>query len=160
MQRRWYKVLTKKGGTVYSELDFLWHQAKISYAYIIEVKYVGDGLKNIGIARSSIHFYPPKLTALGKARNILGNVLDSAEIVCSILALAVGFLFGGSFLLSLTKKLSLPIKSLIAFIGIAAIFLCKYIFHLKLWACIVLPIGAVVVSCIIIALLVGVIEID
>ena len=160
VQRRKYKVLSKKGGTVFSELDILWYQAKLSYAYVIEIKYVGDGHKNIETARSSIHFYPPSLTELGKARNILGKVLDSTETIYSIIALVVGFLFGGYFLLSLTRELSLPIKSLIVFIAIVASLLCRFIFHLKWWACIVMPIVAVVVICIIIALLAGVIKID
>ena len=159
VQRRKYKIITKKGGTVYSELDLLWHQSKVSYAYVVEVQYIGGGLKNIGTARSSIHFYPPNVTALGKARNLLGNILDSGEAIYSIIALVIGLLFGGYFLISLTRDLSLPIKSLIAIIAIAAILFCKFIFHLKWWACIVLPMLGVVVICIIIALLAGVIKI-
>jgi hypothetical protein len=149
VQRRWYKVITQKGGTVYSEFDFIWHQAKKSYAYIIEVRYVGDGSNNIETARSSLHLYPPKLTALGKGWNILGTVLDLEEAaeggidyIKFVILMILGFLCAAFMFGSWLQKLSLPIKSLIAFTAIVAIFLCKAIFHLKWWVCIVLIIGA------------------
>ena len=121
IRRSSYKEVTAGHRTIYTSIDVLWHEAMEDYAYVVVMRSLQESNPNVELARESLRFSPPRLTALGHAKKWANEgveFLESGETLVAVLTwiLATGW---GSWYL--WRKLDQKWKPLKYFVGVGIV---------------------------------------
>lgn len=131
IQRSEYKSVIKAKQVMYTSIDVLWHESRTDYAYVVVAKSFRQSNPNVQVARGSLGFYPPRLTAFGKAGRRISSGLDFGEHWFAIVSWIAAIVWGLSYVARKLDEKWKPAKYLVGAGIIAVAVIARALFSLS-----------------------------
>jgi hypothetical protein len=156
VRRSYYFTKSDSGAAAYTQIDLVWSEAREKYAYVIVASSSQALNPDVMHARSSLRFYPPRLTVFGRIRQGIGylsELLENGETLFALLTWLVAAVIGVGYATSRLDRIWRPAKYLVWTAVVASGAAARALFNLN-WAYVLLiPIALLVIIGIAVALI-------